>query len=155
MAHTESLLRVARRVTGNLQSAEDAVQDTLLSAWRSFHQFEKNTNCRAWLFRIMLNLISKGRNRPTVPIVALSDSEVLENIVPIRASCRGLASSDVFMAIDRLDEEQRIILLLAAVEGFTCREIGGMLGIPIGTVMSRLSRGRAEIRNVLRSVRTG
>ncbi len=155
MAHTESLLRVARRITGSLHDAEDVVQETLLAGWRSFHQFENGTNCRAWLFKIMFNLLSKGRSRRSVPIVEIADGEILENIVSIRPSYSELASSDVVAAIDALPEEQRAVLILAAVEGFTCKEIGIMLGIPIGTVMSRLSRGRAVIRNAFRSMRTG
>lgn len=150
MAHTESLLRVARRVTGSPHSAEDAVQDTFLAAWRSFHQFEKDTNVRAWLFKIMFNTLSKKRSRPSLAIIEIAEGELLENIVPIRISYSELACSDVIAAIDRLPEEQRAVILLAAVEGFTCKEIGAMLGLPIGTVMSRLSRGRADVRNTLR-----
>jgi RNA polymerase sigma-70 factor, ECF subfamily len=149
MVHAESLLRVARRMTRNHHAAEDAVQETLLSAWRCFHQFETGTNCKAWLFKILINLLNKSYSRPTLLIVNLPETVVLENIAPARNSYDDLARSDVIAAIESLQEEQRIVLLLAAVEGFTCREIGMMVGVPIGTVMSRLSRGRVEVRRAL------
>jgi RNA polymerase sigma-70 factor (ECF subfamily) len=151
LVHAESLLRVARRVTRNHHAAEDAVQDAFLSAWRSFHQFEAGTNCKAWLFKILINLLNKSHSRPTLVVVDLPETIVLENITSIRYNSEDLAGSDVIAAIESLQEEQRIVLLLAALEGFTCKEIGVMLGVPIGTVMSRLSRGRAEVRRALQS----
>lgn len=150
MVHAESLVRVARRMTRNHHAAEDAVQETLLSAWRSFHLFEKGTNCKAWLFKILLNLLRKSRSRPGLAIVDLPETAILENVVPIRSSYEDLVLSDAAAAIETLEPEQRVVLLLAALEGFTCKEISLMLGIPIGTVMSRLSRGRAEVRSMLR-----
>ena len=149
LVHAESLLRVARRITRNHHAAEDAVQEALLSAWRSFHQFETGTNCKAWLFKILINLLNKSHSRPTLVVVDLPETVVLENITSIRYSYEDLARSDVIAAIESLQEEQRIVLLLAALDGFTCKEIGVMLGVPIGTVMSRLSRGRAEVRRAL------
>ena len=151
MVHAESLLRVARRMTGNHHAAEDAVQETLLSAWRSFHLFERGTNCKAWLFKILINFLNKTHSRPKLTIVDLPETTVLENVVPIRNNFEHLSRSDVVAAIEALQPEQRVVLLLAAVEGFTCKEISVMLSIPIGTVMSRLSRGRAETRSALRS----
>lgn len=150
LVHAESLLRVARRMTRNHHTAEDAVQEAMLSAWRSFHQFERGSNCKAWLFKILMNLLRKSHSRPALAIVDLPETTVLENVVPIRSSYEDLAGSDAIAAIEALPEEQRAVLLLAALEGFTCKEIATMLNIPIGTVMSRLSRGRAEVRNALR-----
>ena len=149
LVHAESLLRVARRMTRNHHAAKDAVQEAFLSAWRSFHQFETGTNCKAWLFKILINLLNKSHSRPTLVVVDLPETVVLENITSIRYSYEDLARSDVIAAIESLHEEQRIVLLLAALEGFTCKEIGAMLGVPIGTVMSRLSRGRSEVRKAL------
>jgi RNA polymerase sigma-70 factor (ECF subfamily) len=117
--HAESLLRVARRVTRNHHAAEDVMQEALFSAWRSFHQFEAGTNCKAWLFKIMINLLHKSHSRPTLLIVDLAETVVLENVTPIRHSYEDLAQSDVVAAIESLQEEQRIVLLLAALEGFT------------------------------------
>jgi RNA polymerase sigma-70 factor, ECF subfamily len=149
LVHAESLLGVAQRVTRNHHAAEDAVQEALLSAWRSFHQFETGTNCKAWLFKILINLLNKSHSRPTLVVVDLPETVVLENIISIRYGYEDLARSDVIAAIESLQEEQRIVLLLAALEGFTCKAMGVMLGVPIGTVMSRLSRGRAEVRRAL------
>jgi len=149
MVHTDAMLRVARRMTGNAHAAEDAVQETLLSAWRSFHLFERGTNCKAWLFKILLNLLHKSHARPSLQIVTLPEATPLENVIPIRSSFDSLRTSDTIAAIESLQPEHRIVLLLAAVEGFTCKEISTMLAVPIGTVMSRLSRARAELRNAL------
>jgi RNA polymerase sigma-70 factor (ECF subfamily) len=148
LVHADALLGVARRILRSDSLAEDAVQETLLSAWRAFHQFQRNTNSRAWLVRILLNGIRKNWRR-TVPLVELPTGQSLDNIVTIRSSFESLAHSNATAAIDALPEEQRTIFLLAAVEGFTCKEISSMEAIPIGTVMSRLSRCRAELRKAL------
>jgi RNA polymerase sigma-70 factor (ECF subfamily) len=148
LVHTDALLGKARRLLRCDSLAEDAVQETLLCAWRAFHQFQRDTNCRAWLFRIMLNGISRNGRR-TVPLVGLPPGQNLDNIVAIRPSFASLAYSEAIAAIDALAEERRIVFLLAEVEGFACKEISSMLAIPIGTVMSRLSRCRAELRNAL------
>lgn len=151
LAHTEALMRVAWRTTGDYARAEDVVQETMLSAWRSFQQFEHGTNCRAWLFKIMFHVISKAKQRSTqLPIVELSDGEGLDNLVCIGSQHIGY--SDVLASVNRLPDDQRSVIVLAAVEGFSCREISVILTIPIGTVMSRLSRARAELRRLLRRV---
>ncbi len=147
MPHAHALLRVATRLTGERARAEDAVQDTLLLAWRSFHQFDIHTNCKAWLFRIMLNLLYKRqrqvRSRQEIP---LTESSVAGPNGPVPESLR---RSEILSALDSLSQHYRTVLLLAIVEGFTCKEIAAMLGIPIGTVMSRLSRARAALRDLL------
>jgi len=148
LVHTDALLRRARRLLRCDSMAEDAVQETLLCAWRAFHRFQRDTNCRAWLFRIMLNGISRNGRR-TVPLVRLPPGQSLDNIVTIRPPFASLTYLEAIAAIDALPEERRIVFLLAEVEGFACKEISSMLAIPIGTVMSRLSRCRAELRNAL------
>ena len=147
LIHTDALMGTARRLLRCDSLAEDAVQETLLCAWRAFHQFQRDTNCRAWLFRILLNGISRNGRR-AVPLVGLPPEQSLDNIVAIRPSFASLAYSEAIAAIDALPEEQRSVLL-AALEGVACKEISSMLAIPIGTVMSRLSRSRAEVRNAL------
>lgn len=152
MPHTESLLRAALRLTQNAPAAEDLVQETLLQGWRSFHQFERGTNCKAWLFRIMLNLSNKRRRKLQArpELLALDEFESL----PLMASqCPATPAQftalEVFAALDALPCDHRTALVLAVVEGFTCKEIARMLDIPIGTVMSRLSRARVSLRQQL------
>lgn len=139
-----TLLRAARHITGERSAADDLVQETLLQAWRAFHQFEPGTNCRAWLFRIMLNLWSKVRNKQQRHLQAVPLDEVIagrESDIQMHLQVR--------MAVDALPEEQRVVLMLGVVEGFTCKEIADMLSLPIGTVMSRLARGRMRLRGAL------
>jgi RNA polymerase sigma-70 factor (ECF subfamily) len=149
VVHAESLLRVAKRLLGDRSAAEDAVQETLLSGWRSFDQFERSTNCRAWLFKIMLRIIGKHRRRQlTLPIVKLPAGRDFDDLLTApTASVQ--TNSELLAAVSSLRPEKRTVLLLAIVEGFTCREISTMLDLPIGTVMSRLSRARAEVRRWL------
>jgi len=149
VVHAESLLRVAKRLLGDRSAAEDAVQETLLSGWRSFDQFERSTNCRAWLFKIMLRIIGKHRRRQlTLPIVKLPAGRDFDDLLTVpTASVQ--TNSELLAAVSSLRPEKRTVLLLAVVEGFTCREISTMLDLPIGTVMSRLSRARAEVRRWL------
>jgi RNA polymerase sigma-70 factor (ECF subfamily) len=149
LVYREVLLRVAFRILRCESLAEDAVQETLLAAWRAFHNFERGSNCRAWLFRIMLNGIRRNRRR-AVPLAELSDWQSLDTLMTGRSSFEHSVRLDTTAAVDALPETQRTIFLLAAVEGFTCKEISAMQAIPIGTVMSRLSRSRAELRNALR-----
>jgi RNA polymerase sigma-70 factor (ECF subfamily) len=148
LVHTEALRRVARRRLRCDSLAEDAVQETLLCAWRAFHRYRRNTNCKAWLFRILLNGISRNGKRAS-PLVGLPPGQSLDNIAAIRTPFASLAYSETIAAIDALPEERRIVFILAEVEGFACKEVSSMLAIPIGTVMSRLSRCRAELRSAL------
>jgi len=148
--HSRSLLRFARRLTFDLAAAEDLVQEALLRAWRGFDQFQAGTNARAWLFRILLNAFyAQGRKIRSAPI-----------LVPLQLPDRDaepqggrelslLDSAVIGAALDDLSEEHRTVLLLAAVEGFTCRELAQILSLPIGTVMSRLSRARHAMRDHL------
>lgn len=148
LSHAAGLLRVARRLTSR-SAAEDLVQDCLLLAWRNFHQFEPGTNARAWLFRILFNTFyGQGRKSQRMP-----------EVVPLEAHFRTTApafdeSMELARALDTLPVEQRAVLLLAVVEGFTCNEIAGILAVPIGTVMSRLSRARQAMRARLAPVET-
>ena len=142
MPHLAALLRVARRLTLDPASAEDLVQETMLLAWRGFRNFQTGTNARAWLFRILFNAFhGEGRK------AALTARPVpFQDRVP-----PGLQeAAEIAEALDAISLEQRTVLLLAVVEGFTCREIAGILGVPIGTVMSRLSRAREELRRSLK-----
>jgi RNA polymerase sigma-70 factor, ECF subfamily len=147
LPHARSLLRFALRLTGNSFQAEDLVQDTLLLAWRGFGQFEPGTNAHAWLFRILMNQFrqQKRKGRSSLETEPLADA-----VQATQPSSQ--ESVEVMQAFDRLGSDQRIVLLLAAVEGFKCREISEMLDVPIGTVMSRLSRAREVMRELLSEV---
>lgn len=142
MPHAKSLLRFALRLRSDRPAAEDLVQETLLHAWRGFAQFERDSNARAWLFRILINTwADRGRKIRTAPeTVQMTD---------LGASHSVLESLEVRQALAGLPEEHRTVLLLGVVEGFTSREIAEILSVPIGTVMSRLSRARQSLREKL------
>ena len=147
LPHAPSLLRFGLRLAGDVSQAEDLVQETLLLAWRGFGRFEAGSNVRAWLFRILLNVVRQQRRKSqSSRAFAPSARAVPETRPP------GDESVEVRQAFDRLGGDQRTVLLLAAVEGFTCREISEILGVPIGTVMSRLSRAREAMRELLSGV---
>ncbi len=139
MPHAQGLLRFALRLRLDKAAAEDLAQETLLRAWRAFAQFQPGTNARAWVYRILLNTFyERGRHPWTfVPIVDRgADSGVVEQL-------------EVRQAMDALPEEQRTVLLLNVVEGFTSSETAQILSVPIGTVMSRASRARQSLREKL------
>lgn len=117
------------------------MQESLLLAWRGFDQFREGTNARAWLFRILFNAFyAQGRKLRAVPEAIPLTSEMS---MPAPSFDEAV---EVSRALDGLPLDHRTVLLLAAVEGFTCREIGEILGVPVGTVMSRLSRARDAMR---------
>jgi len=150
MPHTVSLLRAALRITRDRTVAEDVVEETLLHAWRAFDQFERGTNCKAWLFRILLNISSKQRAKiQAIPSTLTLDEHESQKVLPFRVTPPHFAAMEILSALDMLSKEHRIVLILTVVEGFTCKEIAGMCALPIGTVMSRLSRARAEMRKIL------
>jgi RNA polymerase sigma-70 factor, ECF subfamily len=145
------LFRTASRLTGSRTEAQDIVQNVYLQAWRSFHRFERGTNCRAWLFRMLLNEIRHhrrrlGNSRLTADDGAIDDA-VFEEPIP-----QDLTDGDVIAALDSLPAEFREVVLLADVEDFAYKEIAEILDIPVGTVMSRLSRGRSQLRIKLKGM---
>ena len=147
LPHAPGLLRFALRLAGNSFQAEDLVQETLFLAWRGFAQFQPGTNAHAWLFRILMNVFlqqqRKGRSAfATEPLTHAAGA----------TQPSSQASVELIQAFDRLGSDQRTVLLLAVVEGFTCREISEILNVPIGTVMSRLSRARETMRELLSEV---
>jgi RNA polymerase sigma-70 factor (ECF subfamily) len=147
MPHSRSMLRVARRLTFDPATAEDLVQETLLRAWRNFDQFEAGTNARAWLFRILFNAFyAQGRKVRSAPVLVPLQMPGRETEPQSRADHTLLEGAMVTRALDELSAEHRTVLLLAVVEGFTCREMADILSLPIGTVMSRLSRARQALR---------
>jgi RNA polymerase sigma-70 factor (ECF subfamily) len=142
LTQTSGLMRFARRLTFDPASAEDLVQETLLRAWRGFDQFRGGTNARAWLFRILLNEFYGQGRKGRLTLVPLGETD--------RAGLNGVSRKpEIAEALAKLPHDQRTVLMLGVVEGFTCREMSEMLGIPMGTVMSRMSRARQAMRTQL------
>jgi RNA polymerase sigma-70 factor (ECF subfamily) len=152
LSHVPDIFRLARRLSGDGDVASDLTQETFLQAWRSFHRFEPGTNCRAWLYRILLNVWSHERRRRTRDPVVLGndpvDVELASADPPIPDDLDG---TQVLEAVNRLPAAHRSIVILADVEDLSYREIAEILQIPIGTVMSRLSRARRALRQELGS----
>ncbi len=162
MPYIDALYNTAYRMTRNAQDAEDLVQETYLKAYRAFDRFEAGTNLKAWLFKILKNsFINEYRRRQHVPPQSdFADiEESFENQVSEEASGRmpspeqdlleKVLDEDVQRAIDELPEDYRMVVLLADLEGFSYKEISDILEIPVGTVMSRLYRGRRLLERVM------
>jgi RNA polymerase sigma-70 factor (ECF subfamily) len=151
----------AYRLTRNPADAEDLVQETFLRAYRGFHQFEPGTNLKAWLYRILTNtFINSYRKKQREP-QTISDEEIEDWYLYSKMADAGfepsaetsliesLPDEDVQEALSSLSEQFRIAVLLADVEGFSYKEIAEITGVPIGTVMSRLHRGRKTLEKRL------
>ena len=144
--------RYARALAGDRVAADDLVQDTLERAWSKLHLYRRGTDLRAWLFTVMHNVyVNQLRaSRPTAPL----DDEMPELAQPARETDT-LVLRDVDSAIRRLPPDQREVLLLVALEEMSYGEAAGTLGIPIGTVMSRLARAREKLRAMLSGLPPG
>lgn len=164
MQYTRQLYTAAMRVTRNPSDAEDLLQETFLKAYRAYHTFEAGTNLKAWLYRILTNTyINKYRKESRRPSeVDLGSVEDLylyrrlgseESAEAARTTedrvLDGLVESDIKTAVENLPENFRLPVLLADLEGFSYKDIAEILDIPIGTVMSRLHRGRKAMQKAL------
>ena len=146
--HLPRLRRYARALTGDRGRADDLVQDTLERALVKFHLWQPGSDLRAWLFTIMHNVFINQLRAGAGAVVTTLDDETVLPAVRATQSDR-LEVLDLQVALLRLPEEQREILLLVGLEQMTYEEAAGVLGIPIGTVMSRLSRARERLRALL------
>lgn len=150
MQHMNDLYRTARRVIGNVTEAEDVVQETMLQAWKSFHRFEPGTNCRAWLFKILFHVISHHRRKWfRLKQNSEQDEEMMLKIAAETPIPQHLSDEEVLAAFDKLPEHYRAVVMLADVQEFSYKEVARIAGIPIGTVMSRLNRGRKLLQGEL------
>ena len=157
-AHFRELRRVAFRVCQDRETADDLIQETYLRAWRSFDKFEPGTNCRAWLFQIFFYVHSEYRRNQARQPLTFSLDYVKESTLASQADTPAdVTLEEIKLAFAELPEPFRIAVLLSDVEGLRYREIADALDIPIGTVMSRLSRGRQLLRARLatHSAKTG
>lgn len=147
LVHVAELLRVATRLCGNAAAGEDLVQETYLQAWRSFHRFEAGTNCRAWLYKILVFTYSAQRRKHARQPFLVDIDTATDAALRVEPPTPDMLTAEaVRAAFDRLPDVFRTLVLLVDVEGLTYREAADALTVPIGTVMSRLSRGRRLLR---------
>lgn len=156
LPHLPLLYRVAYRLAGNRQDAEDLVQETFLKAYRAFHQFREGTNCRAWLLTILRNAhLDHVRKMAKEPPTETWDDRELAHDGPqppadaVEVALDGSLDSEVEQALLGLPTQHRLAVMLADLEEMSYEEIGKALGCPIGTVRSRLHYGRALLRQRL------
>jgi RNA polymerase sigma-70 factor (ECF subfamily) len=159
----DSLYGAALRMTRNQADAEDLVQEAMLRAYRAFHTFEPGTNIKAWLFRILTNAyINIYRKRQREPQKVSSDEveefDLYQELkdhdpqfqqTPESIVLDGLVDSDILEAIEDLPEQFRLAVVLSDVEGFSYAEMAEIMDVPMGTVMSRLHRGRKALQKRL------
>jgi len=144
--HIASLRRYARALMRNSADAEDLVQEALTRAVARADSFQAGTNLRAWLFTILHNVhVNQVRSKAARPQEVDVDDVESKLVSPPRQEER-VELREMMRAVDELPEEQRKVLLLVALEGLKYDEVADMLGVPIGTVMSRLSRAREAVR---------
>jgi RNA polymerase sigma-70 factor, ECF subfamily len=153
LPYLNDLFRTATRVLRDPSRAEDVVQEVFLQAWRSFDRFEPGTNCKAWLYRILFHSINHYR-RKWFKLRLLSENEehLEQNLAWTPPLPEHLTDSEILAALDDIPPDFKAVVLLVDVEEFAYKEVAGILGIPIGTVMSRLSRGRKLLRERLAGV---
>ncbi len=159
--YLDGLYNMAFRLTHNAEDAEDLIQETYFKAYKHYDKFEAGTNLKAWLFRIMKNTFINGyRKRQSQPPQS-NFSEIegsFENLIeagdgqvktPEQEFLAKVLDEDVQRALDALREDYRMVILLVDLEGFSYKEAASILEVPVGTVMSRLYRGRRMLEQVL------
>lgn len=158
LPHLDALYNFALRLTYDSTDAEDLVQESLVKAYRFFHSYEKGTNARAWLFRILRNSFINNYRKQSRQPQQIDYDEVSSFYETIRSEqtdttdledkmYRDMMDDEVSKALGRLPEDFRTVVMLCDVEDFTYEEIANMLDVPIGTIRSRLHRGRNLLRH--------
>lgn len=150
MPLSSDVFRAAFRILGERGQAEDITQEVFLQAWKSFGRFEPGTNCRAWLFKIMFHCIGHHRRKwYRFPLLKETEEFMEANLAAPPPIPGRLQDGDILTALDRIPTDYRAVVLLVDVEEFSYKEAAGILSVPTGTVMSRLSRGRKLLREQL------
>ncbi|HET6613621.1 MAG TPA: sigma-70 family RNA polymerase sigma factor [Kofleriaceae bacterium] len=164
LPNLDALFGAACRLTRDPRDAEDLVQDTILRAYRFWDSFEQSSNCKAWLFKILtntfINQYQKNKRRREVLGAAAAEQQATDGVLiherstaqrdPETAMLHGTLSKDVVDALLALPADFRVTVVLCDIEGFAYREIAEMMDCPVGTVMSRLHRGRRLLKEQLR-----
>lgn len=164
LPHLDAVYRFALRLTGSADQAEDLVQETFLRAYRSWDQYTPGTRAKSWLFTICRNVFLRGversrRHERVVRENVPSDDSAVDPVNPLWASVAGvdpegdffrsIVDEEILRAIDDLPEEFRVAVVLSDLEGLSYQEIAELSGVPVGTVKSRLFRGRRRLQEVL------
>jgi RNA polymerase sigma-70 factor (ECF subfamily) len=162
LEHLDALYGTALRMTGQAAEAEDLVQDTVLRSIRFWDRFDPGTNLKAWLFKMMVNLfinkyrrskrireIQDGSERDDLIDRLMPEQQLASSHSPEEYFFERMFSDDVVRALDGLPHDFKMVVLMADVNGFSYSQIAEILGIPVGTVMSRLHRGRRLLRTAL------
>jgi len=147
MPHVDRLFRHAMWLERNRAEAEDLVQETLVQALQSFHRFTPGTNCRAWLVSILQHVRSNRQRKRRRVVIDSEVDEQIANVVPFVPPIPDhVTDQDMLLALQQLPQQHQEVILLCDVEDLTYKEIAAAIDVPIGTVMSRLHRGRALLR---------
>ena len=150
LPYLNDLFRTAARVVGDRARAEDVVQEAYLQAWKSFDRFEPGTNCRAWLFKILFHCVHHHRRKWfRLPVLKETEEFLEANLVYSPPVPEHLTDEDILDALDGIPADFRAVVLLVDVQEFSYKDSAEILTIPVGTVMSRLSRGRKLLREQL------
>src|SRR5215813_8530264 len=155
LPHANRLFRLAMWFERNRADAEDVVQETMMQALQSFHRYQPGTNCRAWLVTILQRIVSnRRRSRGRSILVSDPDDRLAETTPFVPPVPDHLTDEDLLLALGRLPLAFQEVILLCDVEGLTYKETAEALTIPVGTVMSRLHRGRTQLRRDLAGTET-
>lgn len=153
MPHMADIFRTAVRILSDRSRAEDVTQEVFLQAWKSFHRFEPGTNCRAWLYKILFHCVNHHRRKLfRFPLLKSGEEFVEATIAAPESIPERLTDADILASLDRIPADYRSVVLLVDVEEFAYKEAAEILAVPIGTVMSRLSRGRKLLRERLEGI---
>jgi RNA polymerase sigma-70 factor (ECF subfamily) len=150
LPHLDDLYRTATRLLADSTKADDVVQDVYLQAWKSFDRFEVGTNCHAWLYKILFHVVHHHRRKWFNARMVKDSEEILDQVaVSSEPIPERLTDEEILGALDRIPQDFRAVVLLVDGDEFSYKEASGILNVPIGTVMSRLSRGRRLLREQL------